>query len=371
MKRVRVKIPDSSSCGCSGGTGNTADSCSSRTAAEGKCNGETSRSDIVRQVSTSLEFKDILGTWKARWGINRMNYKVEPGIYSVGKPDDTSPVLVTANYKMTFDALRKELDGLDAYILVLDTKGINVWCAAGKGTFGTVELINRIEKVNLASIVSHKDIILPQLGAPGIAAHIVTKQTGFKVIYGTVRAKDLKAFLENNNQASKEMRKVRFNIMDRLVLTPIELVFYLKILIFIFGALFILNSFGFGHYDFKDLYILFGAVFIGSVLVPVLLPFIPGRAFSFKGMILGLIWAAAVVFLLPGTGEFGLIKQIAYILILPSITSYIAMNFTGCSTYTSLSGVKREMRMAVPLMIFSCGLGICLLIVDSLLKILS
>jgi len=99
----------------------------------------------IIQTSTQLTFADIVGSWKARWGINRMNFRVEPGLYSAGNPDSSSPVLVTANYKMSFDSLRKELNELDAWILVLDTKGINVWCAAGKGTFGTQELINRIK----------------------------------------------------------------------------------------------------------------------------------------------------------------------------------------------------------------------------------
>jgi CO dehydrogenase/acetyl-CoA synthase gamma subunit (corrinoid Fe-S protein) len=89
---------------------------------------------------------------------------------------------------MTFDRLRSTLSGLDAWVIVLDTKGINVWCAAGKGTFGTTELINRIKKVRLSEIVSHRTIILPQLGAPGVAAHEVQKKYRFKSVYGPVRA---------------------------------------------------------------------------------------------------------------------------------------------------------------------------------------
>jgi CO dehydrogenase/acetyl-CoA synthase gamma subunit (corrinoid Fe-S protein) len=46
----------------------------------------------IMQTSTELKVSDILGTWKARWGINRMNYKVKPGLYSIGKPDSNSPV---------------------------------------------------------------------------------------------------------------------------------------------------------------------------------------------------------------------------------------------------------------------------------------
>jgi CO dehydrogenase/acetyl-CoA synthase gamma subunit (corrinoid Fe-S protein) len=94
----------------------------------------------IKKVSTKLEFPDHLGAIMVRWGISRNNYRVNPGLYSFGNPDNTSDVFVTANYKLSFDHLRKNLDGLSGWILVLDTRGVNVWCAAGKGTFGTNEL---------------------------------------------------------------------------------------------------------------------------------------------------------------------------------------------------------------------------------------
>ncbi len=178
----------------------------------------------VPQVATTLTFKDTLGSWKCRWSIGRMDYKVEPGLYAVGTPDEKAPVLVTANYKMTFDRLREQLGGLNLWIIVLDTHGVNVWCAAGKGTFGTEEVIHRITDIQLSRIVTHNTIILPQLGAVGVAAHEVLKQTGFRVIYGPVRAKDIKAYLANGMYATEDMRVARFTISDRIVLTPMELV---------------------------------------------------------------------------------------------------------------------------------------------------
>ena len=127
----------------------------------------------VSRVGTELTFTDRLGSAAARWGIGRMHYVVAPGLYRVGEPGPDAPVLVTANYKMSFDRLRCELGGLDAWILVLDTKGINVWCAAGKGTFGTDELVGRIAAVHLQERVSHRTLILPQLGAVGVAARVL------------------------------------------------------------------------------------------------------------------------------------------------------------------------------------------------------
>ncbi|PKL12412.1 MAG: acetyl-CoA synthase subunit gamma, partial [Spirochaetae bacterium HGW-Spirochaetae-6] len=148
----------------------------------------------VPQIKTALEWKDRLGAYKVRWGMNRMGYKVNPGLYAVGNPVPESPVLVSANYKLTFDRVRKNFNGLNVWLLILDTRGVNVWCAAGKGTFGTKELVNRIKKTALDKVVSHRQLILPQLGAVGVSAAETAKGTGFKVSYGPVRIEDIKEY---------------------------------------------------------------------------------------------------------------------------------------------------------------------------------
>ena len=318
----------------------------------------------IPQVSTKLTMRDTMGSWKARWGINRMNYKVESGLYCVGEPDQMSPVLVTANFKMSFDMLRRELSGRNAWILVLDTKGINVWCAAGKGTFGTDELVNRISMVNLSEIVSHKTVVLPQLGAPGISAHEVQKRAGFKVVFGPVRASDIRGFLDGGMKATSEMRKVMFTLYDRLVLTPIELVATFKASLMLFGVLFILNLFSADSFGVVDFYGYIGALLVGCVLVPVLLPWIPGKAFAWKGWLLGILWAVCLNVLngWPYNTEYSLATALAYMLILPAISAFYAMNFTGASTYTSLSGVVKEMRIAVPAIIISIAIGVVFII---------
>lgn len=326
---------------------------------------------LVPQVSTKLSFSDALGTLKVRFGVNRMNYKVNPGLYAVGTPDDISPVLVTANYKLTFDSLRKELEGLDAWIMVLDTKGVNVWCAAGKGTFGTKELINRLSKVRLSSIVSNKTLILPQLGAPGVSAHEVAKLSGFKVVYGPVRAEDIKDFLKAGMQATEEMREVRFSMLDRAVLTPIEFVSTIKTAMLVFGAMFLINLFAANPFGVTDFYAFVGALLAGTVITPILLPWIPVRAFAAKGWIMGMIWTIAFIILngWPASPGFGVLKIIAYLFILPSVAAYYSMNFTGSSTYTSFSGVIKEMKIAVPAIAVSVGLGAILLLIGSIANI--
>lgn len=316
-------------------------------------------------ISTTLTTADRLGAWKVRWGINRMDYTVEPGIYAVNNPGADSVVLVSANYKFSFDMLRSQLEGLDAWLLVLDTKGINVWCAAGKGTFGTDELVHRIESSDLAKLVSHRNLIVPQLGAVGVSAHEVRKKSGFSVIYGPVRAADIKTFISNGMKATEEMRQVRFSLYDRLVLIPVEFMNNLKYLllaIILFFALSGLSSDGFSgrlmlQNGIISAVIIFSAYINGAVLGPLLLPWILGRSFALKGAMLGL----ALTAILWGIGLTGSLPQtISWLLLIIPIASFLVMMFTGSSTYTSLSGVRKEMRFAVPLQLLSAVAGIIL-----------
>jgi len=318
----------------------------------------------VPQASTRLHPSDRFGTWKSRWAMGRDDYAVLPGLYAVGTPDVASPVLVTANYKMTFDAVRKELAGVDAWLLVLDTKGVNVWCAAGKGTFGTKELVRRVRTVGLDRKVTHRTLVLPQLGAVGVAAHLVQKETGFRVVYGPVRAADLPAYLSAGRVATPAMRRVRFDAKDRLALAPAELVFTFVPSLVAFGVMFLLNAFGIGSYGLVDVYALAGALVAGCVLTPLLLPLLPGRMFALKGAELGLLWAVAVCLLngWPEAPTLAWPKALAYLLLLPALSGFLAMNFTGSSTYASPSGVNREMRRTLPFLAGAAASGVLLLL---------
>ena len=313
-------------------------------------------------ASTSLTSCDIIGGWKVRWGIGRMNYTVEPGLYSVGTPDGDSPVLVSSNYKLTFDVLRKNLSGLDCWLLILDTQGVNVWCAAGKGTFGTDELVSRIETVGLSEVVTHRNVILPQLGAPGVNSHEVAKRTGFSVIWGPVRVEDIQEFISSGYKATKEMRLVKFTFMDRLVLTPMELVPIVKMFLPVMGVLFVTNQFAKRPFDRHDIKAGAGAVLAGAVITPVLLPYIPGRAFALKGWIAGLCVTAGSLWRSKRFAPGSRLLSAGQMLLFPAIASFFAMNFTGASTYTSPSGVKQEMKKALPFIAGAAIVGTALTI---------
>jgi hypothetical protein len=305
----------------------------------------------LMHTSSTLTLADHWDHFLARWGYRRGDHRVTPGLYALGQPTAESPVCVTANYTLSFDAVRSALAGVDGYILVLDTMGVNVWCAAGKGTFSTDEIVRRVEAARLSEVVRHRTLILPQLGAPGVAAHEVKQRTGFKVEYGPVRAADLAEYLETH-QATPEMRQVRFPLRDRLVLIPVELVYVLKptalaalVLAVLLGPVAALAA--------------VAAVLAGTVLFPILLPWLPTTDFSSKGFILGGLTA------LP----FALASQkhsarrgwpLAYLLSLPPVTAFLALNFTGATPFTSKTGVKREMYRYIRVMAGMFGAGVLL-----------
>lgn len=319
--------------------------------------------DTIQTVSTKWTASDRWGALKVRFDIGRDDYTVEPGLYAAGKPNTESPVLVSANYKLTFDKLRKELDGLDCWLLILDTKGVNVWCAAGKGTFGTDELVDRIAATSLAGKVSHHALILPQLAAPGVCAHEVKQRSGFTVTYGPIRAADIKAFLAADCNATKEMRTVRFNFWDRLLLTPVELVAAAKWSLVVFGVMFLVNLFAKNPFELFDFLAYCGAILTGTVLAPLLLPIVPGRAFAWKGWVLGLIATALTLWLFGWFAAGHWLISIGYLLALPALSGFLAMNFTGSSTYTSFSGVTKEMKYALPPIVLAAAAGAVLLLI--------
>ncbi len=314
-----------------------------------------SRAGRVPRVKEALEYRDVLGTLRARVNIGRNNYRIAPGLYCIGEPDESSPVLVTANYKLSFDALRKELFLLSAWIIVLDTRGINVWCAAGKGTFSTQEIVRQVKLTGIEKLVSKKELIVPQLGATGVSAKEVKKACGFKVIWGPVRAKDLKQFIYSGKMASPEMRQVTFTLKERLELIPVELSLAIKPLMWTLLAVFILSGIGPGFFSLTSAFdrsiiaavTLIASIVAGAFAAPVFLQWIPGSAFSIKGAITGMgAGLLAIVYFRSAICRF---EAMALFFSAVAVSSYLSMNFTGTTPFTSPSGVEKEMRKSIPI----------------------
>jgi acetyl-CoA decarbonylase/synthase complex subunit gamma len=211
------------------------------------------------------------------------------------------------------------------------------------------------------------------LAGPGVAAHKVKEATGFQVVYGPVRAADIKPFLESDLKATDRMRRVTFNLRERLALIPYELVHGAKwalAVALVFLALSGVSRSGFSIDDLSavgpaSVAVALLAYVAGVVLPPILLPWLPGRSFSLKGLWVGLLADIALIASVSvGDWHMGSRTAIAgWLLIIPATTSFLAMNLTGCSTYTSLSGVKWEMKRWLPWQIGAASVGMILWIV--------
>ncbi len=317
----------------------------------------TEETIAIHPTTSHLSAADRWDHVKARLGIQRMTaHRVTPGLYKLGDPGPQSPVFVSANYTLSFNALRSALKGMPAYILVLNTRGINVWCAAGKGSFGTFELVRRIEQTQLARVVTHRRLIVPQLGATGVCAHDVKKHSGFMVEFGPVRAEDIHTYMKEH-KATPEMRRVRFNLGDRLSLVAVDLVHTFPIALLAAALSWLIGGW---IWTFAT----FAAWLAGVLLFPALLPWLPSKDFTTKGWFIGLVcilpfsawqWLHAA-----GPWWHRLIAALPLLLIFPPLTAYITMNFTGSSTFTSVSGVKREIFSYIRPMAFTAGAGLLL-----------
>ena len=154
-------------------------------------------------------------------------------LYMVGNPNDKSAVIVTGNYELTVRRVAKALQELDCWLLICDSRGINVWCSSLSGHFSEKNIIYAIELTHLSKYVSHKKLILPQLCAPGVDIEVIRQKTEFVSLLGPAYIENIKDFL-NNNRDEPELRKVRFDIRQRIEMAAGSPIILAVVLIFIY-----------------------------------------------------------------------------------------------------------------------------------------
>jgi NAD-dependent dihydropyrimidine dehydrogenase PreA subunit len=143
-------------------------------------------------------------------------HRAATGLVPIGSPGPDAPVLLTGNYTLTVRRMKKALAGFDAWLLVANSKGINVWCAAGGGHLTHHDVISVIRTSGIETRVEHRDIVLPQLAATGVEPKIVTERTGWQSRWGPARLEDLPAFLERGQRVRKTDRFMHFPLRERL-----------------------------------------------------------------------------------------------------------------------------------------------------------
>jgi NAD-dependent dihydropyrimidine dehydrogenase PreA subunit len=199
------------------------------------------------------------------------------GLRKVGNPGRDSPVLVTCNFDLTVKRVEAVLRraSQDAWLVVADSKGVNVWCAACADEFSTRTVVAAVKTSGIADEVDHRTLILPPLGATGILPEEVREQTGFSTRWGPVRAEDLPAYLGAGCTRDEPMKRVTYDWRERLD-TALGSMFPFYLL----GAL---GFVAFGRELLVD-YLLIGA--LTFVVFMLACPHVPGRRGITKVLVL-------------------------------------------------------------------------------------
>lgn len=143
-------------------------------------------------------------------------HPTKPGLRPIGNPGADAPVLVTGNYHLTVRRLEKVLRGHDVWLLVANSRGINVWCAAGGGHFTHHDIIAAIRAARLSTRVNHRQLVLPQLSATGVERKPIFEATGFEARWGPARLEDLPDFLNRHCRLRKAHRTMTFPLWERI-----------------------------------------------------------------------------------------------------------------------------------------------------------
>jgi hypothetical protein len=138
-----------------------------------------------------------------------------------------------------------------------------------------------------------------------------------------------------------------------------------KISLAVFGVLFLINLFAARPFGLNDFLAYAASIVIGTILVPAFLPFVPGKAFAVKGWLLGMIGTAFIAWRFGWFDPGFLLLGIGYMLLLPAHSAFLAMNFTGATTFTSFSGVIKEMKIAVPAIVLLTIAGVILILIKT------
>ncbi len=138
------------------------------------------------------------------------------GLIKIGSPGRNSPVFLTCNFDLTVEKVKREIRGLDAYLLIANSRGINVWCGAAGGRFTNHDVISVLKTSGIENLIEHRTVILPQLSAVGIQPDIIYQKTGWRAVFGPVYAKDILKYINDGNKKTESMRKVGFGFFDRL-----------------------------------------------------------------------------------------------------------------------------------------------------------
>jgi len=247
----------------------------------------------------------------------------------------------------------------------------------GKRTFCAQEVVQKVRASALVTLAPGAPLVLPQLSASGVNANELRTLTGRRVVFGPVRARDIPAFLAAGLKKTAAMRRASFTLSERAVLIPVELVHSGPLYLASLAVSLALALPADPHVTIRWFFYaawLSSSLTLGAAGFPLFLPLLPGRFFSVRSIlpftVLSVIAAVcahlilpAAVAIEPSRAFLYLIPTIAAFLLSGAAVAYLAMNFTGSSTFTNQKGVEREVSRSLPVITGTAAIGMIMALV--------
>lgn len=278
----------------------------------------------------------------------RRTFIIEPGLYYTGERyNRDTPLLVTCNYHMTVFLLWRILKNRSIRLLVIDTKGINVWCSSGKGQFCAKEIIKQIEKYDrkTLSVSETISLILPKLSLSGVSIAEL-KRNSIDPQIGPVYGKELPEYLDDIPFKDRVDDRFKFSMKDRLFTLIPSLVQFSKYAIYIGMGLFVWD------YFFKtDIYWqVIPISMVIAVMYIIFFPLLPTKTFALKGLFLcGLqILGLCIFYFLFNENSMDQLSFLFYLFLLCGANLFFPLYYTGNSGVSNYSLVKKEIIRYLP-----------------------
>ena len=287
-----------------------------------------------------LDYIKALTSWVHAF---RRTYVIEPGLYYTGdKYDPDAPLIATSNYHLTVFLVLRHLQGTNTRLLVVDTDGINVWCAAGKGQFGNTTIKAQLNRYDTEVMwgETKPTLILPKFGLAGVNLSELQK-SGVKPVIGPLYAKDLPKYLFESPYRDRSKDMVVFGLKSRIFTwLPgfMQTLFYAMILILLLMVIT-------GGAIAWGVVVLMGLI---ATLYPFFFPWIPGKRFAVKGLWLsGFISVGLLaMFVLNLITEVSLLQAVPFAL---ASGLFFGLSYTGNSAVSNYSRVRVETARFLPI----------------------
>ena len=224
-----------------------------------------------------------------------LRFPCETGIFAMGTPTPESPVLVTCNFDYTVRHLKKYLidKDINCYLLVVNTNGTNVWCAAAEGIFPTEKVLSHLKPYEVQELVNHKRLILPQLAAAGIKRKVLSEH-GWEGRFGPVYFKYLDDFMKGGLEApTKTMKMLEYGYWERFKMGVSHGMFCT----FVCGIPILIFAF---HWWWIGILL----VWYFALCMQLIEHFIPVHRLVYKGLILVVPLLALLLFYLPANDQY-------------------------------------------------------------------